>query len=196
MKSVVSISAGLVLVVVGAAVVVPPVDFLPVGPRSVGAAEPDVVWGLQLVLRHVAERKYALPKGDFILLSYQPMGIVSETIVYDFDVGVIVRIPGTHDDEVPIFRMPFSKEKARLLRDVVALEGVKSLSRESGNVGLDGATTAAIIKIDKREQRIDQWQGDAPGLELLDAIRDHEVMTVGHEINRRENAKRRAEERQ
>jgi hypothetical protein len=165
----------------------------PAGPRQ-ASADDKVVWGLELVLRHVDERKYSLPKGDFILLSEQPMGIVSETIVYDFTAGEFVRIPGTHDDDIPIFRLPLSKEKAKLLRAVVALDGVKTLARESGNVGLDGSTFAAIIKIGGREQRIDQWQGDAPGLELLGAIRDREVMAVEHELNRRENAKRREAE--
>ena len=173
----------------------------PVGLPVSEAAEPkkggesEVVWGLELVLRHVGERNYPLPKGDFILLSEQPMGIVSETIVYDLAAGEMVRIPGTHDEEVPIFRLPLSAGKARLLRDVVALEGVKSIARESGNVGLDGSTFAGVIRIGGREQRIDQWQGDAPGLELLSAIRDREVTAVEHELNRRRNAQRRDEER-
>ncbi len=133
-------------------------------------------WHIEIVLKNLAEKKYTLPAGDYVLLARQPLGIVAETIVYELDAEKVVRVPGTHAD-TKIDRQPLSKMKAKLVREVVSIDSVRSLPRDSGHYGLDGTAFVAIVRLSHRTKMIGHWSPDAPAVDLLAAMLDREIQT-------------------
>ena len=148
-------------------------------PLSAGEDQPNS--HIQVVLKNLADKKYTLPAGDYVLLAQQPVGIVTETIIYELDAENVVRVPGTHA-RTEIDRQPLSKSKAKLVRDIVSTDSVQSLPRDSGRVGFDGSAFVAIIRLSNRTKMIGHWSPDAPAVDLLAAILDREIQTRRHRL--------------
>lgn len=141
-------------------------------PLSAGDDQPNS--HIQLVLRNLAEKQYTLPRGDYVLLAYQPMGVVTDTVVYELAAEQFVFVPGTHSRDV-VVRQPLAKSKAKLLRELAALDSVQSLPRGSGKFGFDGSAFVAVIRTGDRTKMIGHWSADAPAVELLSGILDREI---------------------
>ena len=141
-------------------------------PLSAGDDPPNS--HVQLVLQNLAEKQYTLPRGEYVLLAHQPEGVVTDTVVYELDAEQIVFVPGTHSQDA-VARQPLAKSKAKLLREVVTLDSVQSLARDSGKFGFDGSAFVAVIRTGDRTKRIGHWSPDAPAVELLSGILDREL---------------------
>jgi hypothetical protein len=143
-------------------------------PLSAGEDQPNS--HIQLVLKHLADKKYTLPAGDYVLLARQPMGLVAETIIFELDAERVVCVPGTHA-RAEIDRQPLAKSQAKLVRDVVTRDAVQSLPRDSGRVGFDGSAFVAMIRLSNRTKMIGHWSPDAPAVDLLAAMLDRELQS-------------------
>ena len=141
-------------------------------PLSAGDDQPNT--HIQLVLRNLAEKKYTPPRGDYVLLAYQPVGVAMDTVVYELDAEQIVLVPGTHSRD-GVVRRPLAKSKAKLLRELAALDSVQSLPRDSGKIGFDGSAFVAVIRTGDRTKMIGHWSPDAPALAVLSGILDREI---------------------
>ena len=129
---------------------------------------------VRLVLGNLAEKKYALPDGDYLLLARQPQGVVSDTVVYELDAGRIAFVPGTHST-APLRCQTLSPAQAKLLREVAALDSVQTLPRDNGKFGMDGWALVAVMRLSGRTKIIGHWAPDAPAVELLAGILDREL---------------------
>ena len=138
------------------------------------ASDDKTNWHVDLVLANLKHHKYRLPTGDFIVLALQPMGTVSTTVVYDLDAEQLARVPGTHQN-MPIVRTTLVPEKIGLLRELVSMNSIQSLPRDSGQVGLDGTALVAVIKIGQKTKFIGHWGTPAPAIELLYALHAREL---------------------
>lgn len=136
---------------------------------TVAAAEEEPNSHLRLVDMHLAEQKYQLPAGDYVLLTQQPVGVVSTVVVHDLTKGTTTFIPGTHS-QIKQKTVPLTAEQAKAVRDVLDKPEVRLLGRDSGFFGLDGSAFVAMIKLGGRTQRIGHWQPQAKGIALLTAL--------------------------
>ena len=133
------------------------------------AAEEEPNSHLRLVDMHLAEHKYKLPAGDYVLLTQQPVGVVSTVVVHDLTKGTTTFLPGTHS-QIKQKTVPLTPEQARAVRDALDKQEVLMLTRDSGFFGLDGSAFVAMIKLGNRMQRIGHWQPQAKGIALLTAL--------------------------
>lgn len=131
-------------------------------------------WHVDLVLANLKHHKYRLPAGDFLVLALQPMGTVSTTVVYELGAGKMVKVPGTHQN-MPIVRATLAAEKISLLRELVSMNSIQSLPRDSGQVGLDGTALVAVIKVGQKTKFIGHWGAPSPAIELLYALHAREL---------------------
>ena len=141
-------------------------------PLSAGDDQPNS--HVQLVLQNLAEKKYPLPPGDYVLLAHQPVGVVTDTVVYELDAEQIVFVPGTHSHDA-VVRQPLAKSKAKLLREVAALDSVQSLAPRQRQIRLRRFGLRRVIRTGDRTKRIGHWSPDAPAVELLSGILDREI---------------------
>ncbi|MFO0870702.1 MAG: hypothetical protein U0935_17370 [Pirellulales bacterium] len=129
-----------------------------------------------LVLAHLEQRSFPLPKGDFLLIASQPAGNVGEVVVYDLDRAILSVVPGTNSANPPR-QQPLPPPKVQLVRELLQLPTVQNLPPTSGRRGLDGSATVVIYRVGARQRQLGHWSPDAAGMELLGALYDRELRT-------------------
>ena len=129
---------------------------------------------IQIVLDHLAKRSYDLPKGDFVLLARQPMGISGSSVIYDLDAAQLVIVPGA-DSKDGVERRSIGKQEVQLMRELMSIDSIRSLPRDSGTLGFDGSAFVAVIRLGNSTKYIGHWSPKAKAVVILSSIYELEL---------------------
>ena len=134
------------------------------------------LWHVDLVLRNLADKRVNLPAEEYLVLAYQPMGIVGRTIVVDFVKRTVSLVPGTHDQQSPK-TVPLTSAELKTIRATLKSPAVKALPPDSGKVGFDDSAFVAVFNLAGRSQSIRHWQADPElaGIKALTALYDNYI---------------------
>jgi len=121
---------------------------------------------------YLLEKKIELPQNDFILVAYQPVGVVSSCIIIDLKTQSVRILPGTHEKKNEKI-VKLSESEFDYLTELNSSDLMKNFPSQSGNIGRDGHSLVIYAKFKKAERYISHWKPVYMGLHIFTSIHDH-----------------------
>ncbi|MGB0257419.1 MAG: hypothetical protein ACPGES_02090 [Coraliomargarita sp.] len=121
---------------------------------------------------YLSSKKVVLPKGNFILIAHQAMGIVASCMVIELETRKVRILPGTHakNDERII---ELQESEYDYLAELNSSDLMMNFPSQSGKFGFDGHSLVIYSKSDTTERYISHWDPEYMGLDIFTSIYDY-----------------------
>ncbi len=110
---------------------------------------------------YLKEQAVELPKGDYLLVAIQPMGIVSRAVIYDLTKNQKTIFAGSHGNEESTV-IDLKEPEQKQIISIISSEALSKTPTSSGYLGRDGYSIVVYYRMNGKERLLNHWQPDHP----------------------------------
>ena len=120
---------------------------------------------------YLSSKGIKLPISDFLLIAYQPVGIVSSCIIVDLDARSVRILPGTHEKKNERI-IELKESEYEYLEELNSSDQMQNFPSQSGNLGMDGYSIVIYSKSGETKRYISHWGPEYMGLDIFTSLLD------------------------